>query len=143
MTGQIGVVSLRGLYHEDSAYPFNLASGITVSDVGKAVTIDSSGANKVKLAGDADPILGRLEQVEDRSAEGILVGTVMIAGGLVFTVNPDATASPDETPALGDFICGGTSSTPTKGYVQRSATATRWQVVEMLESNAKVVAIKL
>ena len=39
------------------------------------MTIDTT-ANTVRLAGDGDPIDGRLETVEDRAQEGILVGTV-------------------------------------------------------------------
>jgi hypothetical protein len=146
MAANIGVVSLRGIYHEDSAYSFLLASGIVQADIGKAVTLDSSAANTVKLAGDADPILGRLESVEARTAEGVTVGTVVLNGAFDFPVNPDATASsPDETPAVGDFITGGTATDTTKGYVQKSLNnaATRWQVVELLTSPTRVVAISL
>ncbi len=69
-------VSLRGFHFEDSLLTVNLAAGITASDVGKAVTIDTSAANTFKLAGDGDYVLGRLEVVEDRQVEGQLVGTV-------------------------------------------------------------------
>lgn len=140
----IGVVSLRGLYHEDSAYTFLGAAGLTAADEGKAVTLDTSAANTVKLAGDADVILGRLEKVEVRSVEGVITCTVVINGGFDFPVNPNATASsPDETPAVGDYLVGGTANSGAKGYVQRSATATKWQVVEVRNSGANVVAISL
>ena len=145
MTNAIGVTSLRGIMHEDFQYGFNLASGIVVADEGKAVTLDSSAANTVKLAGDGDFILGRLEKVELRSVEGVNVGTVALFGGIKFTVNPNATASsPDETPAIGDYITGATNNSSVKGYVQKAASggaANKWLVVETLESAAYVVAI--
>lgn len=145
MTSQIGVISLRGLVDETRQYTFLLASGITTSNVGAAVTLDTSAANTVKLAGDNDVILGRLEAVEVRTAEGVTVGTVALDGAMDFNVNPDATASPDETPnAVGDYLVGGTTNASVKGYVQKSASnaATKWRVVEVL-SSTRVVAISL
>lgn len=137
----IGTISLKGLFHEDFQYPFMVAAGITEADEGKAVTLDTSAANTVKLAGDADVILGRLEKVENRTVEGVNVGTVSLFGGLEFPVNPNATASsPDETPAVGDYLSGGTTNAAAKGYVQKAAAATKWLVVEVL-SSTRVVAI--
>lgn len=81
----IGVgVSLRGIEHEEFHYPFVLASGITTSDIGKPVTIDAAGTNRVKLAGDGDVIVGKLVTVENRVTEGILVGAVALKGGFKF-----------------------------------------------------------
>lgn len=77
-------ISLWGIHHEEFHYPFNLASGITTTDVGKAVALDTSAANTVKLAGDGDAILGKLVTVENRSVEGVLVGTVELKGGMKF-----------------------------------------------------------
>lgn len=71
-------VSLRGIYFEAFQLPFNLASGITKADEGKAVALDSTAANTVKLAGADEAIIGRLEVVEDRNIEGVLVGTVAV-----------------------------------------------------------------
>lgn len=82
----IGVgVSLRGIEHEEFHYPFLLASGITASDAGKAVALDTTAANTVKLAGDGDQVLGKLVTVENRVTEGVLVGTVALKGGFKFT----------------------------------------------------------
>lgn len=87
MSSVIGAgVSLNGIFIEDFMFPFNLKSGITSADVGKAVAIDATAANTVKLAGDLDPIIGRLEVVEDRKSEGILVGTVAMKGSFKFPV---------------------------------------------------------
>jgi hypothetical protein len=77
-------VSLRGIHHEHFNYPFLLASGIVKADEGKAVALDASAANTVKLAGDGDKVIGRLVTVENRVAEGILVGTVELKGGFKF-----------------------------------------------------------
>jgi hypothetical protein len=74
-------VNLQNIHMEDWHLPFLLAAGITAADVGKAVTMDTV-ANTVKLAGDDDEILGRLETVEIRTTEGINVGTVAQKGVL-------------------------------------------------------------
>lgn len=71
-------VTLRGYHFENWHLTFNLATGITKDHEGRAVALDSTGPNKVKLAGDGDPIIGRLEVVENRAQEGILVGTVAL-----------------------------------------------------------------
>ena len=144
----IGKVSLNGLIDEVAQFTFNLAAGITASDVGKAVTLDATAANTVKLAGDADLILGRLEVVEVRTQEGTAVGTISVRGGMKFAVNPNATASsPDETPAPGDYISGATNNASAKGFVQKASTGntvvTRWVVVEVLDAGANVIALGL
>ncbi len=148
MVNAIGKVYLGGLIDEDAQYTFNVAAGITAADVGKAVTIDSTAANTVKLASDGDQILGRLEVVEVRSLEGVNVATVSLKGGMVFTVTPDALAiGPDEIPAVGDYLLGGNTAGAAKGYVQKASTGntvvTRWLVTEVLNSGAQVVAISL
>lgn len=86
-------VSLSGIEHDDFHYPFRLASGITRADVGKAVALDTSAANTVKLAGDGDTIVGKLVTVENRVTEGILVGTVALKGGFAFTIKTGQTVA--------------------------------------------------
>lgn len=145
MAAQIGVFSLSGIVDEASQYPFLVASGITASDIGKPVTLDTGANNTVKLAGDADTILGVLQTFEDRTAEGIRIGTVALKGTFTLAVNPNATASsPDETPAVGDYLEGATSNASAKGYVQKAQTAqvakSRFQVVEVISATS-VVAI--
>lgn len=71
-------VRLHGFNFEDSHLTFLLASGITKNDVGKAVALDTSAPNQVKLAGDGDTIVGRLVTVEPRVQEGITVGAVAL-----------------------------------------------------------------
>lgn len=57
---------------------FNLPNTILVTDIGKAVTIDTSADMQAKLCGANDKILGRLETVEIRVQEGLYVGTVSL-----------------------------------------------------------------
>lgn len=89
MAGIYGL-SNKGRYLEDFQEYFYLAAGITAADVGKAVELDATGDQKVKLATDGGIIIGRLEVVEDRKQEGILVGTVSLKG---FNYFPVATAA--------------------------------------------------
>lgn len=75
-------VTLKGTI-PDNDLTFILAAGIKAEHVGLAVAQDTSAANTVKLAGDGDVIVGRLESFEDRTAtEGVVVGAVKLVGGL-------------------------------------------------------------
>lgn len=101
MAGRIGAgISLAGMYHEDWQYPFFISGDVSHEDIGKAVTLDTSKANTVKLAGDGDPVLGRLEVYEDRVQEGIKVATVNLAGGMKLPVKEG------ETVNIGDAVIG-------------------------------------
>lgn len=71
-------VTFRGYAFPEWNFTATLASGITTSDIGKAVSIDTGGSNKVKLAADGDVIIGRLESVENRTQQGILVGAISL-----------------------------------------------------------------
>lgn len=92
-------VTLLGLEVSSDAITFNLPATVTEKDEGKALTIDSSAANQMKLAGDGDPIHAWLEKVEVREIEGIVVGTAFTRGWFKF---PTA----DKTIALGDSVVG-------------------------------------
>lgn len=78
-------ISHVGIVQEAFHLPFYLEASITAADVGKAVTLDSTAANTVKIAGDGDQIIGRLETFENRSVEGVVVGAVATRGGWTFT----------------------------------------------------------
>lgn len=129
MAGSIGMgVTLRGIIFPESGITVNLASGITRTHVGRAVSWDSSGPNKVKLAGDGDTVLGSLFQVEDRKQEGVLVGTVRLDGGFFFPIKAGATVT------VGQSVVGAGS-----GEVKAAgANVPRNQVVEIVGSNAVV-----
>jgi hypothetical protein len=131
-------VSLRGFHFEDSNLTVNLASDITVADVGKAVTIDTSDANKFKLAGDGDPIVGRLEVVEDRSVEGQLVGTVAFRFANLLPI------AEGETVAVGNTVVGGGDGTVKALKDQENNPVADYSmnfVAEVIGTNAVVVKI--
>jgi len=75
----------------------------TAGPIGLAVTLDTSADTQVKLAEDGDPILGRIEAVENRVAEGVWVATVLTKGGMTL---PIATG---QTVAVGDQVEGSTA----------------------------------
>jgi len=149
MAGIIGRgVTLRGLNHEDFHYTFNISGTVSREDEGMAVCIDTALANTAKAATDGALILGPMVIYENRVNEGIKVGTVALKGGFVFTVDPNATASsPDETPAVGDYLVGAVNTAGKAGYVRKATTAEiaegkrNWLVVEVLGTGATVVAI--
>jgi hypothetical protein len=105
-------VSLRGYHFEDFILTFTLAAGITAADVGKAMSIDTSAANKVKLAADGDTIVGRLATVEDRKVEGQLVGAVALKFANVLPIKSG------QVVAIGDTVIGAGA-----GEVKKAASA--------------------
>jgi hypothetical protein len=61
---------------EDFTFTYYLHADIVAADVGKAVALDTTSRNAVRLAGDNDQVFGRLETFEDRTQEGVKVGAV-------------------------------------------------------------------
>ena len=118
-----GGVSLAGMIDDTGTYPFNLAAGITLAHIGLAVTIDPSAPTQVKLAGDGDYIIGRLETVELRLGEGISVGTVATRGGLTLQIDPTVVGTVEE-PLIGWSITGTTSGGNPTGLVRLEGTYT-------------------
>lgn len=94
-------ISLLGMTHEKFHYSFYLAAGVTAADVGKAVSLDDSAPNTVKLAADGDQIIGKLVVREDRTVEGVLVATVALRGGFKFEKASGAAAI-----SVGDTVVG-------------------------------------
>ena len=123
-------ISLAGLFHEDWQYPFYVSGAVTQADVGKAVTLDTTAQNTVKLAGDGDPILGRLETFEDRTVEGVKVGTVSIQGGMKFPKTAAAIA-------VGNSIVGGGG-----GLVKADVSANGHNVVVEVGADYVVAILK-
>jgi hypothetical protein len=125
-------VSLRGFHFEDFHLTHSLAAGITGNDVGKAVSVDTSGPNKVKLAGDGDTIIGRLATVEDRKVEGQLIGTVALKFANTLPIKAG------DAIAVGDTAIGGGA-----GTVKKAATAdhSKNYVAEIINGEAVVVQI--
>lgn len=88
---------------------FVLNNEIEEKHVGAAVVQDTEAANTVKLAGDGDIILGRLENVEDRTkTEGVKVGRVKLIGGMAFKKS-------EAEIAVGDKVVGAANGEVKKG----------------------------
>jgi len=124
-------ISLRGIDHEDFSYPFNLEASIVAADVGKPVTLDGSAANTVKLAGDTDVIVGQLRTVEDRTIEGVLVGTVLTKGFFQFAVDSATTI------AVGLSVTGSAVANEIKAAVAANETSV------VVESSAGLATVWL
>lgn len=103
MAGIYGL-SHKVRYLEDFQEYFYLDAAITAADVGKAVEIDPTGEQKVKLATDGAIIVGRLEVYEDRKQEGIKVGTVSLKGFNYFPIKASLTGV--SAVAIGDTVAG-------------------------------------
>ena len=140
MAEAFGKVSLDGLHKEDSQFTFNISGTVNVpADVGKALSIDTTVANTLKLAGNNERILARLEVYENRTTEGIKVGTAAMDGGYKFPVDPDANASPTgDLPAVGDYLIGAGD-----GYVKAAGAndPKDWLVVEVKVLNGVTYAV--
>ncbi|RWP44305.1 MAG: hypothetical protein E5X41_13090 [Mesorhizobium sp.] len=125
-------VTLRGFHWEVSSLTFNLATGITNDHIGRGVSIDTSGANKVKLAADGDTIIGRLASVENRTVEGSLIGAVELQFANTLPIKAAAVV------AIGDTVVGAGA-----GEVKAAATPDHSKnfVVEIIGTNAVVVKV--
>lgn len=134
MTPFHNVVRNHDIIPSDAYITFNLPTSVTSADVDKAVTLDSSAANKVKLAGVDDLIIGRLETVEVRSASQV-VGAVAIKGIFKLPIGVG------QTIALGSTVVGLGSNT---GTVKAAAAVdlTDNFVVEVNEAAGYVVVVK-
>ncbi len=82
MSGIIGQgVSLQGIVPQAFAWTWNVTGSVTQADVSEMVAQDTTADNAVKLLGVGDSPIGVLASFEDRTIEGIKVGTVNHKGG--------------------------------------------------------------
>ncbi|WP_037500722.1 hypothetical protein [Sphingomonas jaspsi] len=115
---------------DDFTFTYNLAAGTVLADVGKALSIDPTGASKMKLAGDGDTIRGRLTTFEDRTQQGAgLKGAVQRR----FKEKLPAAAAHGIVP--GDSVVGAGG-----GLVKKAAGANNTLVVE---AGADFVVVEL
>lgn len=137
-------VTLRGFHWNDSSLTWNLNAAMTVAAIGKAVSIDTSGPNKVKLAADGDHIIGRLASFEDRTVEGTKVGAVELQFANMLPIKAGLTAG--EVVAVGSTVIGAgsgevkaltTGSGPTVAAPNHAVNV----VVEIIGTNAVVVKV--
>lgn len=118
---------------DDFMFTYNLDSAIVEADEGKALMLDTSGDNKMKLVTDAATIDGRLFRYEDRSQQG---------GGKVGTVERKLRCKLTYTgtaPAVGDYVCGSTTAGVVRKRLGADATAdTNCRVIAVDATNSKV-----
>lgn len=100
-------LTLKNLHVEEFAFAFYLEASITEDDLGKAVTVDDSAEMTVKLAGDGDVILGRLDTFEDRG--DFKIGAIQLKGGTAFTYT--GTAPSVGHGLVGDAVAGTVKTT--------------------------------
>lgn len=74
-------IRFNDMVDQDDIFTFALNAAIVVTDIGKAVTMDST-AGTVKLTGLGDQVIGRLESFDSR--QGNLVGAVATGGVMTF-----------------------------------------------------------
>lgn len=125
-----GGVRLKGIPQNDFMFTFLLDASITAADIGKPVAVGTV-ANTVILATTGSKILGKLATFEDRTVEGIKVGTVETKGGFDFPVLAA------DTLAIGDSVVGGASATVKKGTDARNV------VVDIVGTSPNAVATVL
>ena len=138
MAGIGNAPSMRGYHFEDYQFSATLTAGMTTADVGKAVALSTGAANKVKLAGDGDYIIGRLETVEDRTQEGVLIGTVAWHFSDRLPVKSGLTGA--EAVVIGSTVVGAGSGEVKANVVSTVATPDyRMNVVTALETGYAIV----
>lgn len=113
----------RGYSFNDFMFTYSLSGAVTAADVGKAVALDTTAANTVKLAGDNDIIFGRLETYENRAVLGMVVGTVS-------RKFKDIVPYTGTTPAIGQSVTGSATAGVVKVATTQNITDNR--VVEIL-----------
>lgn len=90
-------VSLQNTVSNDSRFTFRIVGAVTAADVGKAVALDNTADNSVRLAANNDAVYGRLLTVELRTATEV-VGTVELYGGFTLPVAVGSTFTRGQTP---------------------------------------------
>ena len=123
-------VSLRGTYDERDVLTLNISGTIVdPTDLGKAVSQDTSAANTVKLAADGETIIGELKTYQKRIIEGNNTGGVLYRGACYFKYTGTA-------PAVGQSVVGAGS-----GLVKAAAASVHNQVFEVDTTNTMVVVL--
>lgn len=120
---------------EDFTFTMNVSGTVTAADVGKAVALDTTAANTVKLAGANDIIYGRLETYEDRTQQA--AGKVGAIARKYRAILPtDGTAI-----TLGAEVSGGATAGTVKATSVQPTTGGGFnnRVVEVLTGNRVVV----
>lgn len=106
-------------------FTYLISGTVTAADVGKAVTLDTTAASTVKLAGSGDKIVGRLEAYEDRTVLGVKVATVSRKFKDLLPIASGLTSF--DVVALGDTVVGsGTATGTVKALNSGTAKTPSW-----------------
>lgn len=122
-------VVLDGFTQHDFAFTMFASGGITVADIGKAVSLDAAADATVKLAADGEAIYGRIFQVEDRSQEGVTTVTV-------------ETRFRKRLPKTAAAILRGASVVGAGGGLVKSAAASSKNIVLKVDEDADYVIVE-
>lgn len=116
----------------DYTFTMNVSGAVVATDVGKAVTIDTTAPNTVKLAGDGDHVYGRLESFEKGGQDGLTVGAISRKFRAIL---PTAAAVTVGAQVSGSATAGAVKPTA----VQPAEDAKSNRVIEVLSGNRAVV----
>lgn len=125
----------------DFTFTMNVTGTVVAADVGKAVALDATAANSVKLAGANDRVFGRLESFETGGLDGLTVGAISRKFRATLPVATGLTGI--NAPAVGDTVVGNgagevkclnntTIKTPDQSVNTVVQVLTGFVVVEML-----------
>lgn len=114
----------------DYTFTMNVSGSVTQADVGKAVALDTTNPNTVKLAGAGDVVYGRLETVETGGLDGLTVGAISRKFRSVLPT--DGT-----TITVGQSVVGGATAGAVKAATTHSVD--RNTVLQVLSGNRVVV----
>lgn len=116
----------------DYTFTMNVTGSVVAADVGKAVTIDTTAANSVKLAGDGDHVYGRLESFETGGLDGLTLGAISRKFRAIL---PTAAAVTVGAEVVGSATAGSVKPTGTQPGEGLKSN----RVVEVLTGNRAVV----
>lgn len=96
-------VRLDGFRIEDTLLTYNIEGNVSrANDVGKAVSLTAN-QNSVKLAGDGDAIIGRIEVIENRADGNVATVAHRFSGKMPLKANANV--------SVGDSVVGGGDGT--------------------------------
>lgn len=108
---------------DDVTFTYNISGAATQDNRGGAVTLDPTAPNTMKLAGEGNPIHGRLASLEDRTQQN-----AGVTGAVQRQFKEKLPAAIGHGIAVGDSV-EGDGAVP--GNVQKAAAANRTLVVEV------------
>ena len=111
MPYNVNAVVTETFTFNDFIFTMNVSGAVTMADLRKAVTLDKTAPNTVKLAGDGDEVYGRIETFETGGLDGLTVGAIS---------RKFRTTLPKTAPAIavGDVVIGAGG-----GLVKKNAAA--------------------